>query len=164
MGDRKGSEGHEPKGPKKPRSEEATILRLLREARGLNQDQVDQRAQLPAGRAGKYERDQMKLTVEDQRKILEGLDYPERAWAETGTLVRRLRWLRSRHASTRVTVMERKPDTELAGLVLEPDGRPDIPTILRELQRISETGGRYVEEILGDLLGVVEALLFGRKP
>lgn len=145
--------------PKEPRSEEATTLRLLRESRGLTQTELDRRAQLPEGRVGKYERDDSKLTLEDQRKVLEGLDYPERAWTETAAHARRLRWLRSRYAATRTAVVDRDPDADLAGLVVETDGRPDVSAVRRELRRIAETRGRHEEELFGDLLGLVGALL-----
>ena len=152
--------------PKGPLSQDARVLRMLRASRGFDQGELNVRARLPNGRVGKYERDDSNLTTEDLRRILEGLDYPDRAWTETTAHLRRLNYLRSEHVrrgGTSDQIVDRDPDPDLASWIVDRDSRPDPEAIRQERQRISETAGRYVEELLNDALGLLTRLV-GRDP
>jgi len=162
MAARKQGGERKPRKRRGPSSQDATILRMLRGSRGLDQGELNARAQLGTGKVGKYERDTSKLTTEDQRKILEALDYPDRAWTETAAHLRRLNVLRSRYAArggARDQVADRANDAGLAGFVREPEARLDPSAARQELSRIAETAGRNLEELLQDTLTLLTECL-----
>lgn len=129
-----------------PNPVEATALKILRKTAGLKQEQVAARAALGVSTYGKYERAEIQIQPANLRKLLQGMDYPLRAWQDTLLLLEHLVELRRRQLATRTEVVDGEPPTEGASSVSEAGQSFDWRTAERTAEWLAAQAGRRCEQ------------------
>ncbi len=140
----------------------STALKMLREHSGLVRWQLAERSTVSERRIGSYERGEQDIEDGDLRSMLEGMDLPYDAWAETVEHVERLDWLRSRKKGQVGTIADGGAEaggSAMPAWVLEPGGGLNVAALRREVIRVASVAGRSRERETYDMLNLVLTLL-----